>query len=246
MNVHDIRVLAGGLIHLTLEGDLFSAAKPTPGQFVEVAVEKAHVLLNRPFSIFYASEESLELLIKPLGRASEAIERYKPGDTIRVIGPLGNGFPVPTENERILMIGGGIGIAPMRYYAQQAISAGAEVEILFGNQTKADGKLVEQLAQLCPVHICTDDGTEGHKGFVTSHPALTEKNWDRIAVCGPTPMMKAVAKVARERALECLVSLENTMACGLGACLCCVEPTTAGNKCVCTEGPVFNINELTW
>ncbi|MDE6062764.1 MAG: dihydroorotate dehydrogenase electron transfer subunit, partial [Duncaniella sp.] len=95
------------------------------------------------------------------------------------------------------------------------------------------------------VHVCTEDGSEGVKGFVTAHPCL-EEEYFRYYCCGPAPMMKAVAAVARRNGTDCEVSLENMMACGLGACLCCVEKTVKGNVCVCTEGPVFNINELTW
>ena len=246
MRVDDIRILEGGLIHLLLTGDLFVSGEPLAGQFVEVAVDKAPVLLNRPFSIYHATRNSLELLVKPLGRASEALAKYEAGDSIRVIGAMGNGFPEAKKGERILMVGGGIGIAPMRYYAKEAMRRGADVEILFGNQTRADRRIVETLSALTTLHLCTDDGSEGLQGFVSAHPALTDGNWDKIAVCGPTPMMKAVASIARRREIPCFVSLENTMACGLGACLCCVEPTTTGNRCVCTDGPVFNINELTW
>ena len=246
MRVVKTDLLSGGLIHVVLEGDLFECGKPVPGQFVEVAVDKAHVILNRPFSIFNATEQSLELLVKPLGRASEALSQYVTGDTLRTIGALGNGFPAVKAGQKILMIGGGIGIAPLRYYADGAILAGATVEILFGNQTKADRRIVEVLSGLTTLHICTDDGSEGFHGFVSAHPALLEQQWDFIAVCGPTPMMKAVTSIARKRAIPCYVSLENTMACGLGACLCCVEPTTTGNRCVCKDGPVFNIDELTW
>ncbi len=246
MTVRGINILRGGLIHMILEGNLFAAGRPVPGQFVEVAVDKAKVLLNRPFSIYNATETSLELLVKPLGRGSEALGTYEPGDEVRVIGALGNGFPTEVAGKRILMVGGGIGIAPMRYYALEAIKQGAEVEFLFGNQTDPDDALVDTLAAICTTHLCTDDGSRGHHGFVSTHPAITEQTWDMVAVCGPTPMMKAVAGIARRRALPCFVSLENTMACGLGACLCCVEPTTTGNRCVCTDGPVFNIDELTW
>ena len=244
--VRNIQILKGDLIYLDLEGPLFAAGRPQPGQFVEVAVDKAKVLLNRPFSIYNATENSLELLVKPLGRASEALSTYVPGDSIRVIGAMGNGFPGDVQGKRILLVGGGIGIAPMRYYAIDALAKGAQVEMLFGNQTDPDQTLVDILSQTCPLHLCTDDGSRGHHGFVSTHTALTERPWDMIAVCGPSPMMRAVAAIARTRNIPCFVSLENTMACGLGACLCCVEPTTTGNRCVCTDGPVFNIDELTW
>ncbi len=95
------------------------------------------------------------------------------------------------------------------------------------------------------VHLSTEDGSAGEKGLVTKHSVLDGKI-DRIFCCGPSPMMKAVAGIAREKGIDCEVSLENMMACGLGACLCCVENTVKGNVCVCTEGPVFNIEMLNW
>jgi len=94
--------------------------------------------------------------------------------------------------------------------------------------------------------VTTEDGSFGEKGFVTQHSLLNKADFSRISVCGPKPMMVAVAKYAMHVGIECEVSLENMMACGLGACLCCVEKTTRGNVCVCTEGPVFNIRQLTW
>lgn len=94
--------------------------------------------------------------------------------------------------------------------------------------------------------ITTEDGSLGERGFVTNHSVLQEQEFDLIQTCGPTPMMKAVAKYARQSDTTCEVSLENLMACGLGACLCCVEKTVDGNLCVCKDGPVFNINKLLW
>lgn len=96
------------------------------------------------------------------------------------------------------------------------------------------------------VHVTTEDGSLGETGYVTNHSILTQVDFDFIASCGPKPMMKAVAEYAEKLNIECEVSLENLMACGLGACLCCVEKTTTGNRCVCKDGPVFNIKELLW
>jgi dihydroorotate dehydrogenase electron transfer subunit len=96
------------------------------------------------------------------------------------------------------------------------------------------------------VFVTTEDGSEGEKGFVTNHSIWDSEHFDQISVCGPKPMMMAVAKMARERNTPCEVSLENMMACGLGACLCCVEDTNEGNVCVCKEGPVFDIDRLKW
>jgi dihydroorotate dehydrogenase electron transfer subunit len=103
--------------------------------------------------------------------------------------------------------------------------------------------LFRQYGRVC---ITTEDGSEGEKGFVTNHSILQQEHFDRIATCGPKPMMMAVARFAQQANIDCEVSLENMMACGLGACLCCVEKTTQGNLCVCKEGPVFNVKQLLW
>ena len=123
---------------------------------------------------------------------------------------------------------------------------GIEPTFLLGART-ADALLeLDKFEALGRVFVTTEDGSAGEKGFVTGHSVFDKEHFDRMSVCGPLPMMKAVARLAREKDMDCEVSLENMMACGLGACLCCVEKTVKGNVCVCKEGPVFNINELTW
>ncbi|MDE6402735.1 MAG: dihydroorotate dehydrogenase electron transfer subunit, partial [Muribaculaceae bacterium] len=107
-------------------------------------------------------------------------------------------------------------------------------------------EICARFRQVADLESCPDDGSMGLHGFVSQHPAVTDGEFDLVQVCGPMPMMKATAAIFRRRGIACEVSLENHMACGLGACLCCVEPTTTGNRCVCTDGPVFNIDELKW
>jgi dihydroorotate dehydrogenase electron transfer subunit len=117
---------------------------------------------------------------------------------------------------------------------------------LLGARTSKDRLMLDIFKKYGRVYVTTEDGSEGEKGFVTNHSLLQKEQFTRIATCGPTPMMKAVAAFARKADVECEVSLENLMACGLGACLCCVEKTTEGNLCVCKDGPVFNIRKLLW
>ena len=123
---------------------------------------------------------------------------------------------------------------------------GIEPTFLLGARTQADLLMLDEFKKYGRVFTTTEDGSAGEKGFVTNHSILQQEQFDRISTCGPTPMMKAVARLAREKGIDCEVSLENLMACGVGACLCCVEKTTEGNLCVCKEGPVFNINRLLW
>lgn len=247
MRVDFLRHLAGGTVHIGLRtADDTPVPAMEPGQFVEVAVDKAKVLLNRPFSIFNRTDELLELLVKPLGRGSEALGHYVPGDEIRVIAPLGKGFTLPDAPAKVLLAGGGVGVAPMYYLSAALEAKGIRPVLVYGERTAPDASLKELLSRHADLHICTDDGSEGFHGFVANHPAVAEGDYDFCMVCGPAPMMKSIYNVAKEKNWNTEFSLENKMACGLGACLCCVENTTTGNRCVCSDGPVFNINELPW
>lgn len=243
-------ILAGGWLHLVLshpDGDHLPVC--APGQFVEVAVERARVLLNRPFSVYYSNPHRLELLVAPLGRASSELAKYNTGDSLRVIMPLGKGFSQPAKGSRVLLVGGGVGIAPLYYQACSLAEAGVHAEVLYGMRTAPDRSLCDRFEKVCPLHLCTDDGSTGFHGVVTDHPVFNPANFDAIQICGPMPMMKACARKIREAAVSALteISLENHMACGLGACLCCVEDTAdKGNVCVCKDGPVFNLNQLKW
>lgn len=219
-----------------------------PGQFVEVAVETPGVLLRRPISINDVDRQAnvLTLLVRNAGRGTSALIDMKAGERLNLLLPLGNGFSTDApEGSRLILIGGGVGVAPLLYLGKILKEKGFEPEFLLGARTAADLLSLDDFKAVGKVHVCTEDGSDGVKGFVTAHPCLSEKA-TRYYCCGPAPMMKAVAKAARQNGVDCEVSLENMMACGLGACLCCVEKTVKGNVCVCTEGPVFNINELTW
>ena len=218
-----------------------------PGQFVQVAVETPGVFLRRPISINNVeSGDKLSLLVRRAGRGSGALLDMPKGTIVNLLLPLGNGFTLDvTPGMRVLLAGGGVGVAPLLYLGRRLVEMGLEPEYLIGARSSADLLQLSTLERIGKVHICTEDGSSGIKGLVTIHPVLNEK-LDRIYCCGPAPMMKAIAAIARERDIDCEVSLENMMACGLGACLCCVEKTVKGNVCVCTEGPVFNINQLTW
>lgn len=221
-----------------------------PGQFVQVKVDgSATTFLRRPISIHFIDTEKNELwlLVQLVGEGTHALARLQPGDSLNVLMPLGNGFsPVQKPGEQVLLIGGGVGIAPLLEYGIYLKNNGAVPTFLLGARSGCDLLQLPLFEKYGPVYVTTEDGSQGEKGFVTQHSLLQKSSFDRISVCGPKPMMLAVARYARQSNLPCEVSLENMMACGLGACLCCVEKTVRGNVCVCTEGPVFNIEELTW
>lgn len=220
-----------------------------PGQFVQVqSPASSGVLLRRPISIHDVDIErsSMSLLVCQVGPGTEAICSSQAGQTLNIIWPLGNGFTVPTgSRNRVLLMGGGVGIAPLFYLGKQLKKHGIEPHFLLAARSARLLLRVEEYSTIGVVDIATDDGSLGHKGLITQHPVFAQ-DYDMVYSCGPMPMMKAIALDCHSRNIPCEVSLENTMACGIGACLCCVEKTVQGNRCVCTDGPVFNINELTW
>ncbi|MDD2436685.1 MAG: dihydroorotate dehydrogenase electron transfer subunit [Massilibacteroides sp.] len=221
-----------------------------PGQFVEVKVDNATTFLRRPISINYIdrSKNELWLLVQIVGDGTRTMAELKTGDWVNIILPLGNSFTIPEKNAeaKLLLIGGGVGTAPMLYLGDYLKKKGFTPSFLLGARSAMDMLQLDDFKNLGTVYITTEDGSLGEKGYVTQHSILKNKRFDRIYTCGPKPMMVAVAKVAHEASIDCEASLENTMACGIGACLCCVEKTTEGHQCVCTEGPIFNIKKLTW
>jgi len=221
-----------------------------PGQFAQLRVDGSkETFLRRPISINFvdAKQNQIWFLVQLVGAGSRALGRLKEGDTLNALLPLGNGFSMPISAEKKhLLVGGGVGTAPLLYLGAQMNLMGMRPTFLLGARTKDMLLQMEDFQRVGDVYVTTEDGSAGEKGFVTQHSILFKQHFDRISVCGPSPMMKAVAKFARANSVPCEVSLENMMACGLGACLCCVEKTVKGNVCVCTEGPVFDINELTW
>ena len=221
-----------------------------PGQFAEVRVDGSPTtFLRRPISIHYVDYElnELWLLIQVKGDGTKRLAHMIVGESLNLLFPLGNSFNEPVnKGASVLLVGGGCGVAPLLYLGSNLSKKGFKVNFLLGARSKDD------LIELCEyerfgnVYTTTEDGTLGERGFVTQHSLLKDSNFDYYYTCGPTPMMKAVARHALQTKAICEVSLENTMACGIGACLCCVTDTTEGHVCVCTEGPVFNITKLKW
>lgn len=221
-----------------------------PGQFVEVRVDRSpSTYLRRPISIHYVDYQANELwlLVAAIGDGTRQLARMQAGERLDCILPLGNSFTMPRHtDERILLVGGGVGVAPLLYFGEQIKAAGSEPIYLLGARSAGDLLQLDAFRQVGTVYVTTEDGSEGEKGFVTNHSILQKERFDRIATCGPKPMMVAVAKYAKQAGIPCEASLENLMACGLGACLCCVEKTVEGNLCVCKEGPIFDTKRLLW
>lgn len=213
-----------------------------PGQFAQILTRAQGVMLRRPISICDVENGHIVMLVRRAGRGTAWLDQQKPGTIINLVLPLGHGYTIPASGSSVLAVGGGVGGAPLLYLGRRLKQAGVKVTYLLGFKSKSDITLLDRYDALGQVFITTEDGSCGVQGFVTASPELT-KPYDMVSCCGPTPMMKAVARMVTG---ECEVSLENMMACGLGACLCCVEKTVEGNLCACKEGPVFNTKKLLW
>lgn len=220
-----------------------------PGQFVEVRVDGSpQTFLRRPISInnYDPASNELWLLVAHVGEGTRQLTQLRAGDSLNCVLPLGNAFTLAAQpTARPLLVGGGVGVAPMYFLGKRIKEAGITPSFLLGARSAKDLLELDYFKELGSVYVTTEDGSLGERGFVTNHSVLNSP-FDAVATCGPKPMMVAVARYAAERGIDCEASLENMMACGLGACLCCVEKTTEGNLCVCKEGPVFNTKKLLW
>lgn len=219
-----------------------------PGQFVQILVTTPTTFLRRPISVNFVDTATNEmwLLVQNIGEGTNYICNTQKDKILNLILPLGNSFTLPEDNrKKLLLVGGGVGTAPLLFLGKTAKEKGFSPYFLLGGRSERDLLQLDDFEKFGSVFTTTEDGTHGEKGFVTHHSVWND-NYDVIYTCGPKPMMVAVDKLAKEKSMECQASLENLMACGFGACLCCTEKTTRGNICSCTEGPVFNTKELTW
>lgn len=217
-----------------------------PGQFVQVRVDDSpSTYLRRPISIHDVdpANNMISLLVQMVGEGTRHLGAANVGDQLNLVLPLGNGYTLPSASDKVLLVGGGIGIAPLYYLAK---CMDAQPTFLLGGKKTSDLVRLDAYSSIGETLITTEDGSLGEKGMVTMHSVWQQRQFDKIYVCGPKRMMMAVADIARANNVWCEVSLEHMMACGLGACLCCVEDTVEGNLCVCKEGPVFNTRRLKW
>lgn len=221
-----------------------------PGQFAQLLAKESGAFLRRPISVcdYDSGTHRLVLLVQKVGLASSYWSTLAPGATIDLIAPLGHGFSYSRDfsGETPLLIGGGVGIAPLLMLGKKLQQEGIKPTFLLGARTKSLLVLQDEFKNIGNLYCTTEDASFGEKGRVTDHSICATPIYSSVYTCGPLPMMKSVAQWAKQHSIPCEVSLENKMACGIGACLCCVENTTEGHKCTCTEGPVFRTEELLW
>jgi len=231
--------------------ELASATKP--GQFVMIKVRPGiEPLLRRPFSVCGADEEHINILYRVVGKGTEIMTTIQAGVSLPVLGPLGNDFAEPAEGEMPVLVGGGIGVAPLLFLAQSM--ANRRLEFMMGFRTAGEIIRADDFQGPNTISLATDDGSEGHHGFVTDllqhflekHKKLPLK----IFACGPRPMLRKVAETALFHGIPCRVSLEAAMACGFGVCQGCVVKASPGGphtyRYVCQEGPVFDAEAVDW
>ena len=240
----------GDAIYMVLAvGDMVRTSGVRPGQFVHIKCGDAN-LLRRPISICQwtgsGDGDTLTLVFEVRGEGTAWLARRPVGHTVDVLGPLGNGFEA--EGGPYLLVGGGIGVPPMRGCAQY--TDGTSTAIL-GFRSKDKAILLDCFRDECVnVQIATDDGSLGYHGFVDElvrQELSQDWTYDAVLACGPKPMLKSVAKVAAEFGVPCQVSMEERMGCGVGACLVCAAPMKDGTvKHVCKDGPVFDAREVDW
>ncbi|MFA5839813.1 MAG: dihydroorotate dehydrogenase electron transfer subunit [Candidatus Margulisiibacteriota bacterium] len=229
----------------------FVSQTAKPGQFVNVRVCNDYdPLLRRPISIHQVSkkDKTIQLLYEVVGKGTEILSSLKTGTSIDILGPLGNGFPIDKNTKNHILVGGGMGIAPLLFLASQLKG---NVEIIIGASSKSKIYCANEMRKLSDkLIITTDDGSLGEKGFVSDSLSTNITDYDLrysvIYACGPHAMLEAVAHIARKNKVPCQLSMEAYMACGIGTCMGCVVKTVSGYKKVCDDGPVFDAKEIIW
>lgn len=251
--------IAPDCFHMGLEVPSI-AKQAVPGQFIQVRCNDTFSpLLRRPFSIHRVSHHSaaevVEILYRVVGRGTEFLSKKEPGTELDIIGPLGNGFNLSCAGGNIILIGGGVGIAPLLFLAERLINAQSKrkILVLLGAKNKKEILSAEDFKRLSvQVRIATEDGSEGYKGSVSDLLKETLLLWTvdcrllTIYASGPKPMLKEVTHISQEKGISCELCWEETVACGFGACLGCSVATREGYKLLCKDGPVFNSRQLLW
>lgn len=221
------------------------APQAQPGQFVMVRCgEKGEYQLRRPLGIHQREGDRIALLFNVVGGGTEWLSQRQPCDRLDLLGSLGNGFNVNPDSKKLLMIAGGLGIAPLRFLADEAVKQGLSVTLLYGAPTTT--QLYPELPDGVDVIYATEDGSEGKKGMITSVISEHIDQADQVFACGPLAMYQTMAKMPTLKKKSVQISLEVRMGCGVGVCYGCTVKTRKGLKQVCKDGPVFELNDILW
>ncbi|MDP4091306.1 MAG: dihydroorotate dehydrogenase electron transfer subunit [Bacillota bacterium] len=229
--------ISSGIYKIVVEAQ--AGDKVKPGQFFMLKCWDAEPVLWRPISISEVDEGSVTFLCAKTGRGTEKLVSLKSGQEIQLLGPLGNGFDTEKLGGRIALVCGGIGIAPMVELSKRLSGFKPDLYAGFRNE----GYAVDEIKKYAGnIYISTEDGSTGHKGYVTE--IFDASDYDAVLCCGPEVMMEKVLRHCREKGKKVYVSMEKHMACGVGACLVCTCRTKDGNRRTCKDGPVFDGDEL--
>lgn len=227
--------IAPGIFKLTVKGDF----QARPGQFYMLKAWEEGIILPRPISVHDVDEQGISFLYAVVGKGTKVLSKLKENDEVNIMGPLGNGFEVENIRGKVAVVAGGIGIAPMNYLVKSLKDCKIDLYAGFREFSYS----VEELEECVnSVQISTETGKIGYKGFVTD--LLKPEEYDLVLCCGPEIMMKKVVDMCIKKKVEVYISMENRMACGIGACLVCTCKTKEGNERTCKDGPVFNGKDL--
>lgn len=234
--------IAKDIYEMVLEGDIAQEIKE-PGQFIHIKLKDESMLLRRPISIASHTDKHLTILYKIVGKGTKAMSELKTKDNLDVLGPLGNGFKIKNipDNQNILLVGAGIGIAPLYELSRQLYQQGHTLNVVLSYTKKEEAYYISEFQELGKVHISTDDGSLGMQGYCEDLIKTLPANYNYVYACGPEIVLKFIKKHF-EKIDHLYLSLEQRMACGIGACYAC--DTAKKNKRICKDGPVFKANEI--
>jgi dihydroorotate dehydrogenase electron transfer subunit len=251
--VLSVEPIMGDAVLLTVSAPPAVLSHLQPGQFFNIVTRFSgsfDPLLRRPYSVYRAhrDDSTLTFLVRPFGRGSSWLAERLPGERVGMLGPLGNSFKIPDRAQRLLMVGGGVGVAPLVMLSDEAALEKLDVVFVMGAANESGLLSASELPDRVEYVVATDDGTRGHRGLATEVVADFVQWADQIYACGPEPMYRTLRAVVEPQRINrrpsVQVSMERGMACGLGACLGCVVETTHGMIASCVKGPVFDLDEV--
>lgn len=251
--VRSVDPIMGDAYLVTVGAPPYVVQRLEAGQFFNITCRfpsSFDPLLRRPYSVYRADPDTsaLTFLVRPFGRGSAWLAERKPGELLGVLGPLGNAFTISPRTQRVLMVAGGVGVAPLVMLSDQAVARGIDIVFVMGAADESGLLAASELAEGIEYLAATNDGSRGHRGLATDVIADHVRWADQIFACGPEPMYRTLRAVIDPLRLNrypgAQISVERGMACGLGACLGCVVETNHGMIASCVQGPVFDLDEV--